>query len=330
MKKDKRAWVRECTICQANKIHRHNFCEFKPYALPTARFQEINMDIVGPLPPSNGFKYLLTAIDRFTRFLTAVPMRDCTAQSVVDAFLHGYVAYFGVPKIIITHRGAQFNSFLFTDLLQFLGCQRHRPTNYHPQSNGLVENAHRRLKEALRMQASPDRWFHNFPLVLLSIRNTIKDEIDCAPTDLVFGQQLALPWEFNPLLVSFDNYQSDLVRNLHEHFHHIHPSRTRITSHLKHYVDKNLPTCTHVWLRNYFTKSPLQAKYTGPYRVVKHTDKVFTIEMKNSLKQVSIDRLKVAHLPVSTDLSADVHSFVSSAITTRSGRVVRRSARFLD
>ena len=121
MKKDIRAWVRECTVCQANKIHRHNFSEFKPYALPTARFQEINMDIVGPLPPSNGYKYLLTAIDRLTIFLTAVPMKDCTAQSVVDAFLHGYVAYFGVPKVIIPDRGAQFDSFLFYRFASIFG-----------------------------------------------------------------------------------------------------------------------------------------------------------------------------------------------------------------
>ena len=119
-----------------------------------------------------------------------------------------------------------------------MGCQRHRTTSYHPQSNGLVENAHRRLKAALRMQASPDRWFHNLPLVLLSIRNTIEDEIACAPTDLVFGQQLSLPGEFDPPLVSSDNYQGDFVRNLYEHFQHIHPSPTRITFHLKHYVDK--------------------------------------------------------------------------------------------
>ena len=59
------------------------------------------------------------------------------------------------------------------------------------------------------------------------------------------------------------------------------------------------------------TKSPLQAKHTGPYRVVKRTDKVFTIEMKDSLKQVSIDSFKVAHLPVSTNSSANVHSFRS-------------------
>ena len=67
---------------------------------------------------------------------------------------------------------------------------------------------------------------------------------------------------------------------------------------------------------------------------MKRTDKVFTIEMKDSLKQVSIGRLKVAHVPISTDLSADVspprHSFLPLAITTRSGRFVRRLTRFFN
>ena len=40
------------------------------------------------------------------------------------------------------------------------------------------------------MQVDPQRWYHNLPLVLLSIRNTCKVEIDCSPADLVFSQAL--------------------------------------------------------------------------------------------------------------------------------------------
>ena len=157
-----------------------------------------------------------------------------------------------MPKVIITDKGAQFESFLFTGLLQFLDFQRHRTASHHPQSNGW------RLKAKLRMQVSPDRWFINLSLVLLSIRNTIKDEIDCAPTDLVFGKQLALSGEFSPPLVSSDNYHGNFVRNLHQHFQHFCPSPTRIMSHLKHYVDKNLLTCKHVWLRMTSSKVDLK------------------------------------------------------------------------
>ena len=61
-----------------------------------------------------------------------------------------------MPKVIITDRGAQLESFFFTGLLQFLDCQRHRTTSYNPRSNGLIENAYRVLGASLRMQVSPD------------------------------------------------------------------------------------------------------------------------------------------------------------------------------
>ena len=123
----------------------------------------------------------MTIIDRYTRYLSAIPIKDATISTIIDAFLHGYVSHFGVPSVIITDRGAQFEPALFSQFLKFLGCQRNRTTSYHPQSNGLVENAHSRLKAALRMQISPHRWYYNLPLVLLSIRNTPKAEIECCP-----------------------------------------------------------------------------------------------------------------------------------------------------
>jgi len=70
-----------------------------------SRFCEINLDIVGPLPPS----YLLTAIDRFTRYVTAVPMKDATTMSVIYAYLHGYVSHFGTPQIVVLDREPSLN-----------------------------------------------------------------------------------------------------------------------------------------------------------------------------------------------------------------------------
>ena len=34
-------------------------------ALPTSRFQHVHVDIVGPLPTSDGFRNCLKAVDRF-------------------------------------------------------------------------------------------------------------------------------------------------------------------------------------------------------------------------------------------------------------------------
>ena len=122
IKKDVKLWVKKCLSCQKGKITRHNIATLQSYHLPESRFRDINIDIVEPLPESNGFCYLLTAIDRYTRYVTAVSMKDATTESVVYAFLHGYVSHFGVPGSMTTDRGSQFESGMWSQRLSFLGC----------------------------------------------------------------------------------------------------------------------------------------------------------------------------------------------------------------
>ena len=83
-----------------------------------------------------------------------------------------------------------------------------------------------------------------------------------------------------------------------EHFSAIHPPLTRIKSHYSHHVDKKLKTTSNVWLQNDLLKIyMLQPRYSGPCEVVQRDDKVFTLNIKDSLKNVSIDRLQVVYLP---------------------------------
>ena len=142
-------------VFQSSKIHRHIFSEFKSYSLPNARFQETNLDLFGPLPQSNGCSYILTIIDRNIRYLTAIPTKNAIVGTNINASLHGCLSHFGVSQAITTDQGAQSESVLFSQFLQFMGCQRNRTTSYHPQSNGLVENSHRKLKAVFRMQVNP-------------------------------------------------------------------------------------------------------------------------------------------------------------------------------
>lgn len=126
---DIREWTRSCLHCQRAKTQRHTVTPLSTFATPDARFRQIHVDIVGPLPPLHGYSYLLTCIDRFSRWPEAFPMPDITAETVALTFISGWVARFGVPSTVTTDRGRQFESQLWAFLTRLLGCKHLRTTS---------------------------------------------------------------------------------------------------------------------------------------------------------------------------------------------------------
>jgi len=106
-------WTQTCFKCQQSKVQRHTVTPLGAFATPDARFDKIHIDIVSPLPPSNGYVYILTCIDRFTLWPEAIPIRDMTTETVAQAFLSGWIARFDVPSTVTTDHGKQFESTLW-------------------------------------------------------------------------------------------------------------------------------------------------------------------------------------------------------------------------
>jgi transposase InsO family protein len=150
MQKDVAAWCRDCRACQRAKVTKQPRASIHPIPIPLRRFSHVHMDIVGFLPVSaEGFTYLLTMVDRTLCWLEAVPLKDISSASCMETFLSFWVARFGVPTTITTDRGTQFSSATWTAFCCKLGTRHAMRTAYHPQANGLVERAHRQLKDAL-------------------------------------------------------------------------------------------------------------------------------------------------------------------------------------
>ena len=109
---------------------------------PCDRF---SIDLTGPHVSSNGYTYLLTCIDVFSKFLVAVPLRNKTAESVVQALLKHVYLKWGTPIELLSDNGKEFCAEINQELAHILGVQMLHTTPYTPQSNGVCERVHRTL-----------------------------------------------------------------------------------------------------------------------------------------------------------------------------------------
>ena len=289
--KDAKAWTRSCLSCQTSKIHRHTESGIGTLPQPQRRFVHIHVDIVRPLPPSKGLRYLFTIVDRSTRWLEAVPMVDVMSSSCAAAFLCAWVSRFGIPEHIISGQGSSFTSLLWTSLNKLLVSTSHHMRSYNPEANSMVERMHRMLKAALISRCTDASWTHQLTWVLLSLRNTPKDGLNVSSVEMVYGNPLIVPAKFFP-----DAHPHEDIHRLRKIVGKYVPVRQACRDTQTTYIPCQLCSASHVFVRTDSHRPPLSPPYTGPYKVIRRRPKAFLLDIRGATDWVSIDRLKVAYL----------------------------------
>ena len=157
------------------------------------------LDIVGPLPVSNGMKYLLTVIDRTSRFVDALPLPEATAANCCEAFVSQWVSRFGLPRTATTDNGNTFISHLWSQMHDQLGTVVTYTPVYSPASLGSLERQHKDIKASLRAvlnhmgDTHGSSWLSALPWVLLGRRCAHQPDLGTSPAELVFGQTPLIP-----------------------------------------------------------------------------------------------------------------------------------------
>eukprot|EP00731_Ephydatia_muelleri_P019115 Em0011g1155a len=158
--------------------------------------QRVAMDILGPLPvTARENKYVLVVGDYFTKWVEAYPMPNMEAKTVAELFVNHFIARFGVPDVLHTDQGRNFESTLLKETCLLLGVQKTRTSPYHPQSDGLIERFNRTLLNMLSIAAVENErdWDLRVLLLMLAYRTSTQESTGCTPFYLMFGREARLP-----------------------------------------------------------------------------------------------------------------------------------------
>ena len=186
--------VQACEHCQKNKVTPSQRRDYRHFPV-TSRFKTVHMDIVGPMAREShtGKKYILTIMDRFSRWVEAWPMRSENTVTICRIFWEQWICRFGSPTELITDQGVQFESKLFKAFCDRMGIRKHRTTPYHPQSNGMIERMHRVMKETMRcIQDRFVDWEASVQPVCLALRTAINDW-GVSPSLVMYAEQISVP-----------------------------------------------------------------------------------------------------------------------------------------
>lgn len=328
MNKDVTKWTKSCLSCQKSKVQRHTASPFGSF-MSSNRFEHLHMDIVGPLSYCDGYRYIVTMVDRRSGWPEAYPVKDITAETVADVIFSGWISRFGCPLRLTTDQGRQFESCLFSHLTKKMGISKIRTTAYHPQSNGLVERWHRILKTALMCRGNTEHWVKELPAVLLGLRASLRDDTQISAAELVYGEVLRLPGDFFQPSTQDISENESFLKELRQKISNLCAVPRREVRQGKIFVHAGLKDCTHVFVRDDKVKKPLTPPYFGPFKVIERSEKYYKILQAENEKVINIDRLKPAYTIEPEEALPNKEDYpTNKAIVTRSGRVSKPVVRF--
>ena len=163
-------------------------------------FYQWGIDIVGPFPPAPGnVKFLLVAVDYFSKWIEAEPLATITGHQVIKFVKKNILTRFGSPKVIISDNGLQFAENPFRTWCEDNYIIQRFASVAHPQANGQTEVSNRTLVAGIkkRLGSAKGNWVDELPSVLWSYRTTPRSSTGETPFSLVYGTEAVIPPELS-------------------------------------------------------------------------------------------------------------------------------------
>lgn len=341
MKKDVAEYCRTCHICQIVGKPNQAIPQAPLHPIPALDqpFDRVLVDCVGPLPKTQqGNDYLLTIMCAATRFPEAIPLCKITSRSVIKA-LTQFFSTFGLPRVVQTDQGTNFQSKVFNEVMKTLEVKHAVSSAFHPESQGALERWHQTLKSMLRKFCleTGKGWDEGIPFVLFAARDAVQESLGFSPADLVFahsprGPLKALKERFLSPSINSSNVL-DYVSNFRERLLAANKiakiSLGNAQSNMKRRFDKkavkrDFSIGDKVLVLLPIAGSALSAKFSGPYVVkekINDTNYVInTPDRKRKTRVCHVNMLKLYHARAASSQPGGASPSTSAVIVVDAGQ----------
>lgn len=308
-------FLKRCADC--SRYHRGSLPRRAPMQTPLVGepWERVSVDITGPHPKSSrGNRFIITVVDHFSKWAEAIPVANHTAPVVARVLMNHVFTRFGTPLQLLTDRGPEFESELFTQLMRWMEIDKLRTTAYKPSTNGVVERFHRTLNSMLGKMVSDSQrdWDDQLPLVMAAYRASPHSSTGFSPNRLFLGRENRMPLD---LVMGLSTNESNGTENLDEYVAQMEErareaygyareqlqvaAERRKTDYDIRVKQQKFNVGEWVWYyypRRYRGKSPKwQKNYVGPYlvvRVIEPSNYVLQKSSKANPFVVHVDKIK--------------------------------------
>ena len=191
-------------------------------------FDMIAADICGPYKTSeNGNKYILVITEYLTKWPECFAIPNQEASTIAEKF-EEYFSRHGVPKVLLTDQGRNFESQLIAQVCARLGIEKRATSAYHPQNDGQTERFNRTLNDMLSQYVSKNEkdWDKWLPNVLFAYRSAVHSTTGVSPFEMLYGRRPRLPIELQVPVAEekisprkYLNVVRDTLESLHSEAH---------------------------------------------------------------------------------------------------------------
>ena len=164
---------------------------------------------MGPFPTTvRQLKFLVVGIDYFTKWVQAETLATITEKNIWSFVWRCIICRFGIPRVLVSDNGKQFDNDSFWDFCSQLGIRNHYSSPAHPQANEQVEVTNRSLLKIIktRLEGVKGIWPEELLSVLWAYRTTARTPTGDTPFRLTYGNEAVILAEIGLTSYKVDNH----------------------------------------------------------------------------------------------------------------------------